>query len=61
MDQLLIALDVPSGDDAVRLAGSLRGVAGGLKILYDGLVYLAFREVRPPEERARTARGLSPR
>ena len=36
-------------------------VAGGIKILYDGLVYLAFREVRPPEERARTARGLSPR
>jgi len=32
VDQLLIALDVPTGDDAARLAGSLRGVAGGLKI-----------------------------
>jgi len=32
MDQLLIALDVPTGDEAVRLAASLRGVAGGLKI-----------------------------
>ena len=25
--------------------------AGGLKIAYDGLIYLAFRDVRPPEER----------
>ncbi|HZP94828.1 MAG TPA: MFS transporter [Candidatus Limnocylindria bacterium] len=25
-------------------------VAGGLKILYDGLIYGAFRNVRPPEE-----------
>jgi orotidine-5'-phosphate decarboxylase len=32
VDQLLIALDVPSGDEAARLAASLRGVAGGLKI-----------------------------
>jgi orotidine-5'-phosphate decarboxylase len=32
VDQLLIALDVPSGDAAARLATSLRGVAGGLKI-----------------------------
>ncbi|MEO7274488.1 MAG: orotidine-5'-phosphate decarboxylase [Vicinamibacterales bacterium] len=32
MDQLLIALDVPSGAEAARLAASLRGVAGGLKI-----------------------------
>lgn len=27
-------------------------IAGGLKILYDGLVYLTFRDVRPPEEAA---------
>jgi MFS family permease len=27
--------------------------AGGLKALYDGLIYLAFRDVRPPEERER--------
>jgi MFS family permease len=26
-------------------------VAGGLKALYDGLIYLAFHEVHPPEER----------
>jgi len=32
VDQLLIALDVPTGDEAARLAASLRGVAGGLKI-----------------------------
>jgi orotidine-5'-phosphate decarboxylase len=32
VDQLLIALDVPGGDEAARLAASLRGVAGGLKI-----------------------------
>ena len=25
-------------------------VAGALKILYDGLIYLAFRNVHPPEE-----------
>ena len=25
-------------------------IAGGLKILYDGLIYLAFRNVHPPEE-----------
>ena len=28
-------------------------VAGGLKIAYDGLVFLTFRNVRPPEEQAR--------
>jgi MFS family permease len=27
-------------------------VAGGLKLLYDGLIYVAFRDVHPPEERA---------
>ena len=32
MDQLLIALDVPSGAEAARLATSLRGVTGGFKI-----------------------------
>ncbi|TMC56449.1 MAG: hypothetical protein E6J19_09225 [Chloroflexi bacterium] len=25
-------------------------IAGGLKILYDGLIYLNFRNVHPPEE-----------
>jgi MFS family permease len=28
-------------------------VAGGLKVVYDGLVYLAFRGVHPPEELSR--------
>jgi orotidine-5'-phosphate decarboxylase len=32
MDQLLIALDVETSDEAVRLADALRGVAGGYKI-----------------------------
>ena len=32
MDQLLIALDVESGAEALRLADRLRGVAGGFKI-----------------------------
>jgi orotidine-5'-phosphate decarboxylase len=32
VDQLLIALDVESGAEAVRLADSLRGIAGGFKI-----------------------------
>jgi hypothetical protein len=32
-------------------------IAGGLKILYDGLVYLTFRNVHPPEEIARRKRG----
>ena len=27
--------------------------AGTLKIVYDGLIYLVFRDVRPPEERDR--------
>jgi MFS family permease len=27
-------------------------IAGGLKILYDGLIYLTFRNVHPPEEAA---------
>jgi MFS family permease len=31
-------------------------LAGGLKIVYDGLVYATFRGVRPPEELARTPR-----
>jgi len=34
-------------------------VAGGLKILYDGLIYLAFRDVHPPEEQGRLAPGRS--
>ena len=32
-------------------------VAGGLKILYDGLVYLTFRNVHPPEELERRKRS----
>ena len=32
MDQLLIALDVPTGSDALRLADLLRGTVGGFKI-----------------------------
>ena len=32
-------------------------VAGGLKILYDGLVYLTFRNVHPPEEIERRKRS----
>ena len=32
MDQLLIALDVPTGGEALRLADSLRGAVGGFKI-----------------------------
>jgi orotidine-5'-phosphate decarboxylase len=32
MDQLLIALDVPSGGEALRLADELRGSVGGFKI-----------------------------
>jgi hypothetical protein len=25
-------------------------LAGGIKLVYDGLIYTAFRNVRPPEE-----------
>jgi orotidine-5'-phosphate decarboxylase len=32
VDQLLIALDVPTGGEALRLADSLRGAAGGFKV-----------------------------
>ena len=32
MDQLLIALDVPTGGEALRLADTLRGAVGGFKI-----------------------------
>jgi MFS family permease len=44
------------------LSGSLLGagalalpfvIAGGLKVLYDGLIYVAFHDVHPQEERAR--------
>jgi MFS family permease len=31
-------------------------IAGGLKILYDGLIYATFRGVHPPEERSRRRR-----
>ena len=31
-------------------------IAGVLKILYDGLIYLTFRNVHPPEERDRLER-----
>jgi MFS family permease len=31
-------------------------IAGGLKVAYDGLIYLAFRDVHPEEERRRVAR-----
>jgi MFS family permease len=31
-------------------------LAGGLKILYDGLIYVTFRGVHPPEERVRLRR-----
>ena len=46
-----------------RLRGALgsldsrTAIAGGLKILYDGLVYLTFRNVHPPEEIERRRRG----
>jgi MFS family permease len=32
-------------------------VAGGLKIVYDGLIYVTFRKVRPPEEAVRAPAG----
>jgi MFS family permease len=32
-------------------------IAGGLKVLYDGLIYVTFRDVHPPEERGRTTRN----
>ena len=32
MDQLLIALDVPGGAEALELATALKGVTGGFKI-----------------------------
>jgi predicted MFS family arabinose efflux permease len=28
-------------------------IAGGLKVLYDGVIYVTFRHVHPPEERVR--------
>jgi hypothetical protein len=28
-------------------------IAGGLKVVYDGLIYLTFRNVHPPEEQDR--------
>jgi predicted MFS family arabinose efflux permease len=31
-------------------------IAGALKIVYDGLMYVTFRKVTPPEETARRAR-----
>jgi MFS family permease len=44
----------PAASGAAIGAGALALpflVAGGLKILYDGLVYAVFRDVHPPEER----------
>jgi MFS family permease len=35
-------------------------LAGGLKIVYDLLIYKTFRNVRPPEEEARAGEGLAP-
>ena len=32
MDQLLVALDVETGERAMELAAALRGVAGGFKV-----------------------------
>jgi hypothetical protein len=38
-------------------------IAGGTKLVYDGLIYAAFRNVRPPEEvallEARQAQGAA--
>jgi MFS family permease len=34
-------------------------LAGGLKVLYDGLIYVAFRDVHPPEEREPAPAGRS--
>jgi MFS family permease len=31
-------------------------IAGGLKVVYDGLIYAAFRDIRPPEEERIVAR-----
>jgi predicted MFS family arabinose efflux permease len=36
-------------------------VAGALKIVYDGLIWLTFRNVRPPEEAALRARRAEAR
>jgi MFS family permease len=49
----------PAVSGAAMGAGALAlpfFVAGGLKVLYDGLVYAAFRDVHPPEERMSTRR-----
>jgi hypothetical protein len=32
-------------------------VAGGLKIVYDSLIFATFKDVRPPEEQARLRRA----
>jgi MFS family permease len=37
---------------SVGLLGLPFFVAGGLKVLYDGLIYASFRGIHPPEERA---------
>src|SRR5262249_2099938 len=39
------------------VAGGLFVLAGGLKLVYDGLLYRLFRGVTPPEEAARGAQG----
>ena len=52
MDQLLVALDVESGERALWLAGELRGVAGGYKI-----GKRLFTLEGPPIVRALTGRG----
>jgi predicted MFS family arabinose efflux permease len=40
------------------LAGFTFVVAGGLKLVYDGLLFVSFRKAVPPEERKAKAKGL---
>jgi hypothetical protein len=35
-------------------------IAGGLKIVYDGLIYATFRNIRPPEEELSVANRPAP-
>ena len=52
MDQLLIALDVPTGSEALRLADLLRGTVGGFKIGSQ-----LFTAEGPPIVRALSGKG----